>query len=69
MFEKLGLRHPFFRPLSRRILTVLAIVLWGCLELWLGNPGWAIGFAAIAGICALEFFVLFKPENYGDNDG
>lgn len=68
MFKKLGLQHPFFLPPLRRALTVLAITLWGAVELWLDNPGWA-GFALIlAALCALEFFVLFNPANYRDDD-
>ncbi len=68
MFSKLGLQHPFFLPLWRRVGTVLAISLWGVLELWLGNTGWAVFFAILAGICSLEFFILFDPDNYGGDD-
>ena len=68
MFAKLGLQHPFFLPLWRRIGTVGAIALWGAGELWLGNPGWATFFALLAAICALEFFILFNPDNYGGDD-
>ena len=69
MFEKLGLRHPFFLPFYRRALTVGAIVIWGGVELWLGNMGWAVGMGVLATLCALEFFILFDPQNYGDEDG
>ncbi|MEM9343774.1 MAG: hypothetical protein AAGA87_12080 [Pseudomonadota bacterium] len=69
MFDKLGLRHRFFRPLYRRVLTVAVITGWGGVELWLGNVGWAVGFFVIAALCAVEFFVLFDPQNYGDEDG
>ncbi|MEL6888950.1 MAG: hypothetical protein AAFO86_09590 [Pseudomonadota bacterium] len=68
MFKKLGLQHPFFLPLWRRVVTVLAITLWGGFELWLGNTGWASFFAILAAICILEFFILFDPENYGGDD-
>lgn len=69
MFEKLGLRHPFFRPLWRRAGTVGAITIWAGVELWGGNTGWAIFAAALVALCTCEFFVFFDPKNYGDDDG
>ncbi|MEO1790195.1 MAG: hypothetical protein AAFR34_10880 [Pseudomonadota bacterium] len=68
MFRKLGLQHPFFLPFWRRAGTVLAIALWGGVEMCLGNSGWASFFAILAGICILEFFILFDPDNYGGDD-
>ena len=68
MLEKLGLRHPFFLPLWRRAATVGVIGAWGLFELWGGHMGWALGCLALAILCVLEFFVLFKPENYGGGE-
>lgn len=69
IFEKLGLRHPFFRPFWRRVATVGAVCIWAALELWGGNTGWAVFAAVIAALCSYEFFVLFDAKNYGDDDG
>lgn len=41
--------HPFFAARWRRWATVLAPGLWALVELWGGNPGWAILFGAAAG--------------------
>ncbi|MEL7093424.1 MAG: hypothetical protein AAFN94_16995 [Pseudomonadota bacterium] len=68
MFKKLGLQHPFFLSPLRRGLTVLAIAVWGGLETWAGNVGWSIFALLLGAVTALEFFVLFKPENYGGDD-
>lgn len=60
----LNIRHPFFRPRYRRVLTTGFTALWAGFELYLGNPGWAVFFAAIAAFCFYEFFVVFDAENY-----
>lgn len=44
-----NLDHPFFLPVWRRYLTVAACTLWTGVELWVGEPFWAViagGFAA-----------------------
>lgn len=45
------LRHPFFNPFWRRLLTVVFTLGWAMLELVLGNPGWAVVFGG-AGVWA-----------------
>lgn len=52
--------HPFFRPLWRRVLTVLAPIGWGLFELSNDAPGWAILFIA-AGLYA--GWTLFGPAS------
>ena len=37
-------------------------------ELTTGNPGWAALFAAAGAWCFYEFFVIFDPDNYKDDD-
>ena len=59
----LDVQHPFFIPLWRRVLTVAFTLGWALLELGLGNPGWAVFFAAIGLYCAYQFFVVFKPPD------
>jgi hypothetical protein len=39
--------HPFFRPVWRRWATFIVPLAWSAFEMWGGNPGWAILFAAI----------------------
>lgn len=38
--------HPMFRRVWVRWVTTLAPLAWGAFELYLGNPFWAILFAA-----------------------
>lgn len=47
--------HPMFARAWVRWATVLVPLAWGGVELALGNPGWAILFAAVAGYA---FWVL-----------
>ena len=46
---------PFFAPVWRRWATVLFALFWGGIELFFGNPGWAVLFGAAA---AFAFYVL-----------
>lgn len=62
------IRHPVFLPLWRRVLVVGLSGGWALLELTGGNPGWALIFGAAAAYCGWEFFVVFDPENYKDDD-
>lgn len=68
IFKMLGLYHPFFRPLKRRIATVGVIALWGLIELVLGNTGWAIFSVYLVITCALAFFIYPDPQTYEDDD-
>ena len=69
MLKKLGLQHPFFLPLHRRALTVLALSIWAGLEVWGANTGWAVFAMVLLALCVLEFFILFDPQNYEADDG
>ncbi|SFR41719.1 hypothetical protein [Litoreibacter janthinus] len=62
----LDLRHPFFLPLWRRVITVALVGGWGLFEAVTGNIGWAVVFGGAALWCAYEFFAVFDPENYTD---
>lgn len=69
MIKFLGLHHPFFRPLLRRVLTMLAIAIWGIVEITAGNFGWAVFAAVLCAICGAAFFIITDPKAHGDNDG
>jgi hypothetical protein len=43
--------HPFFRNIWARWLTILLPLAWAGVELYTGNPGWALVFGA-AGVWA-----------------
>lgn len=57
----IDVRHPFFNPLYRRVLTVALCLGWAGMEVISGSPFWAILFGAIGVFCAYEFFVIYEP--------
>jgi len=65
----LGLHHPFFRPLYRRVLTVLVIAIWAYVEYTQGNDGWVLFALGLMGACIGAFFIFTDPELDGDKDG
>lgn len=67
--DRLGIRHPFFRPLWRRGLTVALCLGWALVELSWGNWGWAVLFGGIGAVAGYEFFIAFDPGNYEETDG
>lgn len=54
-------QHPFFKPLWRRILTVVAPVAWGLVEFSNGEAGWAIVFIGAAAYAGYELFLAPQP--------
>lgn len=56
-------QHPFFKPLWRRILTVLAPAAWGLVELSNGASGWAILFFGASAYAAYELLFMFERNN------
>ncbi|WP_439141650.1 hypothetical protein [Planktotalea sp.] len=68
MIKLLGLNHTFFKPLLRRVITLVVVGLYGLFELTFGHPGWASFAAALFAICAYAFFIAFDPEDKGSND-
>lgn len=60
------LRHPFFRPLWRRVLVVAVCLAWGLVEFATGSPFWGVLFVGIGAICAWQFFLAFDPDQGGD---
>ncbi|PTE22774.1 hypothetical protein C5F48_05340 [Cereibacter changlensis JA139] len=47
--------HPFFRPAWRRYVTAIFPIAWSGMEIYLGNPFWAVIFLALG---AYAFWVL-----------
>lgn len=50
--------HPFFRPAWRRWVTALFPLAWAGLELYGGNPGWAIAFAAAGAYAGWQLIIV-----------
>jgi hypothetical protein len=60
------LRHPFFRPVWRRIAVTTLIGLWALVEGLIGSAFWATLLGALAALCLYEYFIAFDPKNYDD---
>ena len=68
MIKLLGLDHPFFKPLIRRIVTLGVIGLYALFELTFGHPGWALFAAALLAICTYALFIALDPDDKGNTD-
>lgn len=49
MRKLLDADDPFFKPVWRRWATAVLPMLWGCYELWTGNPMWGVLFLGAGG--------------------
>jgi hypothetical protein len=58
----LDVRHPWFNPLWRRLLTVAAVLGWTAVEIAGGNLFWAILFGSAGLWLAWQFLVVWKPQ-------
>jgi hypothetical protein len=56
-----GLRHPFFIPLWRRIVTVAVCLGWATFEFVGGSPTWGLLFGGTGVLAAYGLFVGFDP--------
>ena len=64
------LRHPFFNPAWRRVLTVVLALGWALVELLTGSPGWAMMFGAVglwAGYVLLLTWTPVDDERTSDD--
>lgn len=66
MFE---LRVPFFKPLWRRIFTVVLFFGFGTLEFANNAVFWGIGFYALGSLAAYQFFFAWIDPEDPSNDG
>ncbi len=57
----LGLDHPFFRPLWRRIAVVAVCLGWAVVEFATGGPFWGMLFGGLGLYGAWGFFVAPGP--------
>jgi hypothetical protein len=55
--------HPFFRPLWRRVLVVVACAGWAAFEYAMGSTGWATAALAFTAYAVWQFFYLYKPAD------
>ncbi|WP_422373119.1 DUF3329 domain-containing protein [Hoeflea sp.] len=55
-------RHPFFRPMTRRIVVFAVIAAWTAFEFWMGSNAWGIFFAALGAYVGWGFFLSGQPD-------
>lgn len=55
-------RHPFFRPLPRRIIVFLLVVIWTVVEFFGGSMPWVVFFAALSAYVGWGFFLSGQPD-------
>lgn len=68
MNKLLELRHPFFAPLWRRVLTTALCTGWAVIEFTSGGPFFGVLFTALALWTGYHFFLSFNPDDYKDPD-
>lgn len=61
-------KHPYFKPLWRRIAVVVACLGWALFEALNGQSLWAAAFAAIGFYSAWVLIFRFEPESDEDED-
>ena len=55
-------RHPFFRPVIRRIVVFCLVAVWTVVEYLGGSVGWTIFFAALTAYVGWGFFISGQPD-------
>ncbi|WP_420408630.1 DUF3329 domain-containing protein [Hoeflea sp.] len=55
-------RHPFFRPMSRRLIVFGVIAAWTVFEFLAGSDAWGIFFAALGAYVGWGFFLSGQPD-------
>lgn len=61
----LDFRHPFFRPLWRKIALVAVLAIWTLIEVFAGHPVWGL---LVGGICAYAVYGFFLAPPLTDTD-
>ena len=64
----LDIRHPFFRPLWRRVVVTAICLVWAVVEFAFGSPMFGILSGALGAWCLYQLFWIFDPAAYGDKD-
>lgn len=60
----LEVRHPFFRPLWRRVAITAICLGWAVLEFAVGSPFFGVLSAALGVFCIVQLFLRFDPAAF-----
>lgn len=55
-------RHPFYRPLWRRVLIVAVCLVWGAVEFWYEAPFWGTIALGLGAYAAWTFLYAYDPD-------
>ena len=54
--------HPFYRPLTRRIIIFALVLAWTVVEFFSGSTGWLVFFLALSAYVGWGFFLSGQPD-------
>lgn len=55
-------RHPFFKPMTRRVVIITLMAAWTVFEFVAGSDAWGIFFGALTAYVAWGFFISGHPD-------
>ena len=58
-------RHPFFRPMARRIVVFGVVAAWTVFEFVGGSVAWGVFFAALSAYVGWGFFLSGQADEPG----
>lgn len=58
--------HPFYRPLVRRIIIFVLLVVWTGVEFIAGSTGWMLLFLALSAYAGWGFFLSGQADGQPD---
>lgn len=58
--------HPFYRPLVRRIIIFVLVVVWTGVEFLAGSTGWMLFFLALSAYVGWGFFLSGQADGQAD---
>lgn len=54
--------HPFYRPLTRRIIIFVFLLVWTGVEFFSGSTGWMVLFLALSAYVGWGFFLSGQAD-------
>tara|TARA_R110000787_G_scaffold14922_7_gene45873 strand:- start:139 stop:387 length:249 start_codon:yes stop_codon:yes gene_type:complete len=59
--------HPFYRPLTRRIIIFALILAWTVVEFFSGSTGWLLFFLVLSAYVGWGFFLSGQPDQAAED--
>ncbi len=61
--------HPFYRPLTRRIIIFVLLLVWTVVEFFSGSSGWMMLFLALSAYVGWGFFLSGQADQPLEDKG